>query len=364
MDKLKETASEVRRTIEGPDPSDEPAQARDADDRRTAVRPAVRAVPLDDGDADEVEDDIRDRKSTAPLTEEARGPDVRERPLPVAEERPARVRRDSDLDTFERGFLGGQAEVDEDEPGVSFVVSGGPLRKIPVIPIAAGLVVVAVVAFVYRGPLFGIGAADATTTAQADETKVAEAKAPEEPPPETEEKAEAKEEPPPEENEAGETDTGEDSKAAVEPGPGPSEKPPGPTQPTPTPTPPAEDDPAFVEKLEAARGLYRRKKYDDTVAALDEAFAVTPNHPDGLMLLSAVQLDQGKLPEALTTARRCVEVDAATADCWLTIAVLEKENKNLAPSLEAFRRYVELSPDGQYAKTAKRAIKELEREVG
>ena len=84
---------------------------------------------------------------------------------------------------------------------------------------------------------------------------------------------------------------------------------------TAAPTPPPVDDPEITAKLEEARAAFDKHKIK-------------------------------KVQELLG------EVDAKKADCWLTLGVLHQNNKSDADAIKAYETYLELAPEGRYARDA------------
>jgi hypothetical protein len=198
-------------------------------------------------------------------------------------------------------------------------------RKLPWVPIAAvagGLVLV--LAFAFRETLFGTS----------DEPDVADGSA--------------------------ETST-DGAEPAAEPEPEPEPKP----QPEPVPEPKAPAIP--VEELDAkiaeAKSLVNRQKYDDARVIIDEVLGKIPNEGRMLALLAQSHLEKNKLEDALGTANDCVAADAGQSFCWIVIATVEQGNDNLPRALEAYRKYIEVEPTGEHAKSAKKQITRLEGKV-
>ena len=82
-----------------------------------------------------------------------------------------------------------------------------------------------------------------------------------------------------------------------------------------------------------------------------------------MSLLAQAQLEKGNLEEALATANTCVGADPNQSFCWITIATVEQANENLPRALEAYRKYLEVEPDGRHAKSAKKQVARLEGKV-
>ena len=75
------------------------------------------------------------------------------------------------------------------------------------------------------------------------------------------------------------------------------------------------------------------------------------------------QLETNKGEEALATANTCVNADPSQSFCWITVATFEQQNKNDARALEAYRKYLELEPKGNYAKSANKQAERLAKKL-
>jgi tetratricopeptide (TPR) repeat protein len=135
-------------------------------------------------------------------------------------------------------------------------------------------------------------------------------------------------------------------------------------EPKPEPPPPAIPKAELDAKLAEATDLVNRLKHADATTILDEILAKIPKEPRALALRALILLDKRKYEDALATANDCIEADTSQALCWITVAIVEQDvNKNLAPALAAYRKYLELEPDGRFAKSAKAQVERLSAKV-
>jgi hypothetical protein len=257
----------------------------------------------------------------------------------AAAAKPAKPKRakddDDDFDDDDDDF--DDDDDDDDETGSMPAMSGGelstaakpPARKLPWIPIAAvsgGLVLV--LAFVFKDAIFGSGEPADDAVAEGTELSEPTPPEPEPTPPEPEPK--------------------EETTADAKP---------------PEPPPPKIDPEVLETKLAEADSFYRKAKHDKAREVLDGVLAEAPNEPRALALLAQVLLEKGEFETALTTANDCVKFDDKEPNCWMTIAVIEQENKNFARALEGFQKYLEIAPDGRFAKSAHKQVARLESKV-
>ena len=124
-------------------------------------------------------------------------------------------------------------------------------------------------------------------------------------------------------------------------------------------------DAETLAKLDEARTLYtkaegrNKKLLKQAGEILDEVLAKAADHPEALLLKAQVLLESGDADGALTTATRCTEVAAELADCWLTIGILRQERKEREEAAVAYKKYVDLAPDGKYAADVEKQLKLL-----
>ncbi|MCA9652164.1 MAG: hypothetical protein KC501_19775, partial [Myxococcales bacterium] len=130
------------------------------------------------------------------------------------------------------------------------------------------------------------------------------------------------------------------------------------------PPKPAALDADTLAKLDEARKAYKAangnaKKLDEVGTQLQEILAKAPDHPDALTLMAQVYLEREKMDEALAMANRCTAVAAESADCWLTIGVIQEIKGEKETARAAYQKYLDLSPEGHYAKEASAALKRI-----
>src|SRR5262249_43974135 len=124
----------------------------------------------------------------------------------------------------------------------------------------------------------------------------------------------------------------------------------------PEPPPPTIDPEVLEAKLAEADTFYRKGKLDKAREVLDGVLAESPKEPRALALLAQVLLEKGEFDTAIVTANDCVKVDDKEPNCWMTIAVIDQENKNFARALEGYQKYLEIAPDGRFAKSAVKQV--------
>ena len=129
----------------------------------------------------------------------------------------------------------------------------------------------------------------------------------------------------------------------------------------PAPAAPAPLDDAAKAQLAEARKHYGRKKYRAAAESLEALLQTHSRHAPALLLLAQVRLEQEKMDEAMKAAKSCVEVDDTLADCWLTIGVLHQNAQDKPAAIQAYERYLELQPEGTYARDVKKQLSRLKK---
>jgi hypothetical protein len=128
--------------------------------------------------------------------------------------------------------------------------------------------------------------------------------------------------------------------------------------------PPAPLDATTKTALDDARKAYEAatgnpRKLQPVGAKLQDILTAAPNNAEALTLMAQVQLEQNKMDESLDTANRCKEIAPDAAACWLTIGVIQETKGATQVAKLAYQRYIDLAPDGRYAKDARKALGRL-----
>jgi len=120
-------------------------------------------------------------------------------------------------------------------------------------------------------------------------------------------------------------------------------------------------DPAQVdERLAAAERSLQRGRHRDAKIQLDAVLQGAPDNARALVLSSTLLLDQDKLDEALVAAEASVDADPEYAFGHLALGVVQQERGAAAEAVEAYQRFLELSPKGSEAFAVRRILRRLE----
>ena len=108
-----------------------------------------------------------------------------------------------------------------------------------------------------------------------------------------------------------------------------------------------------------ARALLARKAYAEAATVLTPALTDDPTAPEPRYWLARAHADQGQPDLARPHADKAVELDDHYADAWLLVGDLNKSAKSKDKARLAYKKYLELSPDGAQAKAAKKLLATL-----
>jgi len=123
---------------------------------------------------------------------------------------------------------------------------------------------------------------------------------------------------------------------------------------------PAPPDPRVAE----AERLYKYERYDDARKQVDDILANDPENARALLLRSNMLIDESKFEEALQAAQASVRSDPDIAEGHLAVGLILYEQNEAAQAVDAYRKYLELAPDGLYSQWTRKQVKRLERKLG
>jgi tetratricopeptide (TPR) repeat protein len=102
------------------------------------------------------------------------------------------------------------------------------------------------------------------------------------------------------------------------------------------------------ESLAACRQAHDRRRSKDVLAECARAFAEDPSS-EVATWLAQTELDRGRARQALDWAKKAVTMDENRADAYVFLGGAEQTIGHAAAAKTAYRRYLQLSPQGRYA---------------
>lgn len=117
-------------------------------------------------------------------------------------------------------------------------------------------------------------------------------------------------------------------------------------------------------KYESARRYFQNFRRTDKASALiDEVLAIDPDHAPTLVLRAELLMDDERFAEALVVVRQASRADPELGAAYYTLGGLLETTDDLAGAVEAYRRFLELEPDSEYAEAIRGQISRLERKL-
>ena len=161
----------------------------------------------------------------------------------------------------------------------------------------------------------------------------------------------------------------------LQPPPTPSVGPPPPARTVQANTGPVENPPTGVAvdaqnpksietALERARALHADGSTGEAQRIVSAVLDAQPTNAPALVLESSIFMLQRRMDDALASAEASVEADGEFADAHLALGVVRQERKEYGDAIAAYERYLELAPEGIYARSIEKQLTRLQKQVG
>jgi DNA-binding response OmpR family regulator len=105
----------------------------------------------------------------------------------------------------------------------------------------------------------------------------------------------------------------------------------------------------FPQLLAACRQAFTEKRAKDAETACIASKDANPDSAEACALLGHALFNRKKKREALQWAERAVELDAKQADAYVIVGSVKQAADDAAAAKAAYKKYLELAPNGQYA---------------
>jgi hypothetical protein len=115
----------------------------------------------------------------------------------------------------------------------------------------------------------------------------------------------------------------------------------------------------FPQLLAACRQAFTEKRAKDAEIACLAAKDADPDSAEACALLGHALFDRKKRPEALQWAERAVELDPSLADAYVIIGGVKQAAADAPAAKAAYKKYLELAPNGQYANDLRAIVDSL-----
>ncbi|MEM6292470.1 MAG: response regulator [Myxococcota bacterium] len=140
---------------------------------------------------------------------------------------------------------------------------------------------------------------------------------------------------------------------------------PTPTQPEPVDAPAlsADDAAGLARTLEDARGLHEAGDLSGAHVLLSAVLKAQPENAQALVLQSSCFMEEQKMDEALASADAAVAASPEFADAHLALGVIRQSRKEYGAAKSAYKRYLELAPEGIYARNIEKQLTRIETQL-
>jgi CheY-like chemotaxis protein len=125
------------------------------------------------------------------------------------------------------------------------------------------------------------------------------------------------------------------------------------------PAPAAPVDGEFARLREECVAAATSEQYKAIVTACNKALDRKADAADVMVVLAQAELDKGKVPKALTLAKKAVEVDANLPEAYVVIGTAEQAAGRRDEAKAAYQKYLDLAPTGKYADDLKAILATL-----
>jgi hypothetical protein len=115
----------------------------------------------------------------------------------------------------------------------------------------------------------------------------------------------------------------------------------------------------FPRLLAACRQAFTEKRAKDAEAVCGAAKDANPDSAEACALLGHALLNRKKRREALQWAERAVQIDPGHAEAYVIIGGVKQASDDAAAAKAAYKKYLELAPNGQYASDLRAIVNSL-----
>jgi hypothetical protein len=100
---------------------------------------------------------------------------------------------------------------------------------------------------------------------------------------------------------------------------------------------------------EACKVAYEQRRAKDVLLRCADAFAADPQSAEPAVMLAKTEFDRGRTSKAADWARKAIAIDGDQADAYVFLGGAEQAAGHKAAAKAAYKRYLQLSPQGRYA---------------
>ena len=117
---------------------------------------------------------------------------------------------------------------------------------------------------------------------------------------------------------------------------------------------------AYVARCNKGEALYQLGRRDEGLSEIRTCLALAPRYCRGHRELGRIQLEQGRVKEALESFGRYTEYCAKVPDAWFQLGLAEMKAGDSDKAREAFEKCAGLGTDDSLAEDCRRKVKALQ----
>jgi tetratricopeptide (TPR) repeat protein len=103
------------------------------------------------------------------------------------------------------------------------------------------------------------------------------------------------------------------------------------------------------ETYEACRKAFDLRRAKDVLPTCPRAIDETPQSAELAIMLAKTEFERGRARQALDWAKKAVALDAERAEAYVYLGSAEQAAGHVAAAKAAYRRYLQLAPQGRHA---------------
>jgi tetratricopeptide (TPR) repeat protein len=101
--------------------------------------------------------------------------------------------------------------------------------------------------------------------------------------------------------------------------------------------------------MDLCKKAFDQRRYKEILSKCADAVAENPQSADPAVMLAKTEFDRGRVVQALDWAKKAIAADADRADAYVFLGGAEQAAGHNAAAKAAYKRYLQLAPQGRYA---------------
>jgi hypothetical protein len=101
--------------------------------------------------------------------------------------------------------------------------------------------------------------------------------------------------------------------------------------------------------MDLCKKAFDQRRYKEILSKCADAVVENPQSADAAVMLAETEFDRGRVVQALDWAKKAIAADADRADAYVFLGGAEQAAGHNAAAKAAYKRYLQLAPQGRYA---------------